>query len=258
VDHHRAGGQPPAARTDHVDLYQMHRPDPTTDIDETLDTLSDLVRAGKVERSVAPPSRQSRSSRPSGCPSGAATYGSAPSSRPTRSSPGGLRPPCCRPRSATAWASYLGPLSAGWLSGATRRASTSNPAAAPPSSARSSTRRPRATPPSWRPSALWPRWPRGRGLPAAPGGGIRPLPSGPHLGDHRAPHRRAPRRPPGGADVVLDGATLDRIDEIVPPGTDLNPADSYYVAPPSRRHPPSAVIRDCARACDMAPDSGYR
>ena len=35
-------------QTDHIDLYQMHRPDPTTDIDETLSALTDLVRAGKV------------------------------------------------------------------------------------------------------------------------------------------------------------------------------------------------------------------
>jgi aryl-alcohol dehydrogenase-like predicted oxidoreductase len=35
-------------RTDHIDLYQMHRPDPDTDIDETLSALSDLVRSGKV------------------------------------------------------------------------------------------------------------------------------------------------------------------------------------------------------------------
>jgi aryl-alcohol dehydrogenase-like predicted oxidoreductase len=34
--------------TDHIDLYQMHRPDPRTDVDETLGALSDLVRAGKV------------------------------------------------------------------------------------------------------------------------------------------------------------------------------------------------------------------
>jgi aryl-alcohol dehydrogenase-like predicted oxidoreductase len=34
--------------TDHVDLYQVHRPDPTTDIDETLSVLSDFVRSGKV------------------------------------------------------------------------------------------------------------------------------------------------------------------------------------------------------------------
>lgn len=34
--------------TDHIDLYQLHRPDPDTDIDETLSALSDLVRQGKV------------------------------------------------------------------------------------------------------------------------------------------------------------------------------------------------------------------
>jgi len=35
-------------RTDHLDLYQMHRPDPDTDIEETLSALTDLVRSGKV------------------------------------------------------------------------------------------------------------------------------------------------------------------------------------------------------------------
>ena len=35
-------------QTDYIDLYQMHRPDPDTDIDETLSALSDLVRGGKV------------------------------------------------------------------------------------------------------------------------------------------------------------------------------------------------------------------
>lgn len=34
--------------TDYIDLYQMHRPDPNTDIDETLSVLSDLVRSGKI------------------------------------------------------------------------------------------------------------------------------------------------------------------------------------------------------------------
>ncbi|MBS1848300.1 MAG: aldo/keto reductase [Actinobacteria bacterium] len=33
---------------DHIDLYQMHRPDPSTDIDETLGALSDLVHVGKI------------------------------------------------------------------------------------------------------------------------------------------------------------------------------------------------------------------
>jgi aryl-alcohol dehydrogenase-like predicted oxidoreductase len=34
--------------TDYIDLYQIHRPDPDTDIEETLSALSDLVRSGKV------------------------------------------------------------------------------------------------------------------------------------------------------------------------------------------------------------------
>jgi aryl-alcohol dehydrogenase-like predicted oxidoreductase len=34
--------------TDYIDLYQIHRPDPLTDIDETLGALTDLVRQGKV------------------------------------------------------------------------------------------------------------------------------------------------------------------------------------------------------------------
>jgi len=35
-------------QTDYVDLYQLHRPEPQTAIDETLRALDDLVRSGKV------------------------------------------------------------------------------------------------------------------------------------------------------------------------------------------------------------------
>jgi len=35
-------------RTDRIDLYQLHRPDPHCDIDESLGVLSDLVREGKL------------------------------------------------------------------------------------------------------------------------------------------------------------------------------------------------------------------
>jgi len=35
-------------QTDWIDLYQIHRPDPSCDIDETLGALSDLVHAGKI------------------------------------------------------------------------------------------------------------------------------------------------------------------------------------------------------------------
>jgi aryl-alcohol dehydrogenase-like predicted oxidoreductase len=35
-------------QTDHIDLYQVHRPDPAVDVEETLSALTDLVRSGKV------------------------------------------------------------------------------------------------------------------------------------------------------------------------------------------------------------------
>src|SRR5919106_6063522 len=35
-------------QTDHIDLYQIHRPDSRIPIDETLRALDDLIRAGKV------------------------------------------------------------------------------------------------------------------------------------------------------------------------------------------------------------------
>jgi aryl-alcohol dehydrogenase-like predicted oxidoreductase len=35
-------------KTDYIDLYQVHRPSPTTDVEETLGALTDLVHQGKV------------------------------------------------------------------------------------------------------------------------------------------------------------------------------------------------------------------
>ncbi|TDQ00772.1 aldo/keto reductase [Labedaea rhizosphaerae] len=46
-------------QTDHIDLYQIHRPDPDTAIEETLSALTDLIRSGKVRAigsSAMPPS----------------------------------------------------------------------------------------------------------------------------------------------------------------------------------------------------------
>src|SRR5215212_8166370 len=46
--------------TDWIDLYQIHRPEPDTDIDDTLGALTDLVRSGKVRyigSSTFPPSQ---------------------------------------------------------------------------------------------------------------------------------------------------------------------------------------------------------
>jgi aryl-alcohol dehydrogenase-like predicted oxidoreductase len=47
-------------QTDWIDLYQIHRPEPSCDVDETLGALTDLVRAGKIRAfgsSTFPPSQ---------------------------------------------------------------------------------------------------------------------------------------------------------------------------------------------------------
>src|SRR5512133_598908 len=46
-------------QTDWIDLYQVHRPDPSTEIEETLSVLTDLVHQGKIRAfgcSTFPPS----------------------------------------------------------------------------------------------------------------------------------------------------------------------------------------------------------
>jgi len=90
--------------TDHIDLYQMHRPDPSMDIDEALGALSDSCTRARSATSAAPRTRRRASSKRNGRPSGAAASGSCASSRRIRSSPAGSRPTCSPPASATAWA----------------------------------------------------------------------------------------------------------------------------------------------------------
>jgi aryl-alcohol dehydrogenase-like predicted oxidoreductase len=72
-------------QTDWIDLYQVGVPDPNTDIDETLDAMSDLVRAGKIRSFGASKVPASQIVEASGPPTAADTDGSAPNSRPTLS-----------------------------------------------------------------------------------------------------------------------------------------------------------------------------
>ena len=46
--HHAINDSLRRLQTDYVDLYQLHRFDPATPVEETLEALNDLVRAGKV------------------------------------------------------------------------------------------------------------------------------------------------------------------------------------------------------------------
>jgi aryl-alcohol dehydrogenase-like predicted oxidoreductase len=97
-------------QTDWIDLYQVHRPDPKTDIEETLGALTDLVHAGKI--------------RAFGCSTFPAEHiveawhvaenrGSGPSSRLTPSSGAASNVRCCRPRGGSTWACSPGVRSRG-------------------------------------------------------------------------------------------------------------------------------------------------
>jgi aryl-alcohol dehydrogenase-like predicted oxidoreductase len=91
-------------QTDWIDLYQVHRPDPDTDIEETLATLHDLRAAGKIRAygcSTFPADHlvdawHTRVARSASRPSG-------PSSRATRCCSGTSSARCCPSASATAW-----------------------------------------------------------------------------------------------------------------------------------------------------------
>jgi aryl-alcohol dehydrogenase-like predicted oxidoreductase len=90
--------------TDWIDLYQIHRYDPDTDIDETLGALTDLVHAGKVRytgHSTFPVSAIVEAQWTARGSAGAS--GSSVSSRPTRSSYAASRPRCCRSADGSAW-----------------------------------------------------------------------------------------------------------------------------------------------------------
>src|SRR3984885_3445199 len=65
-------------QTDHVDLFQVHRPDPDTDVEETLSALTDLVRAGKVRNIGSSPFPASAIGEAQG---GAAARGQGPEHR---------------------------------------------------------------------------------------------------------------------------------------------------------------------------------
>ena len=119
--------------TDWIDLYQIHRYDPETDIEETLGALSDLVAPGQgpLHRLLDLPAIDDRRGAVGG-PRPAACSASSPSSRRTRSWSAGSRPTCCRHAlrhgmGVIPWS----PLAGGWLSGRWRKgAETPVPASA--------------------------------------------------------------------------------------------------------------------------------
>ncbi len=216
--------------TDWIDLYQIHRPDPDTDIDETLGALTDLVRQGKIRylgSSTFPAyelveaqwvaERRGRERF---------TCEQPPYSLLARGIERDVLPVCERYGiGVIPWS----PLSGGWLSGAWRLGEDA--------------------PPSTRAERLPDRYDLSlpenqRKLQAvdalarlADESGLtlvhlalafvlqHPAVTAPIIGPRTMEQLESQL---GAVDVTLDADLLDRIDEIVPPGTNLNPADAGW------------------------------
>ncbi len=219
--------------TDWIDLYQIHRPEPDTDIDETLGALTDLVRAGKVRyigSSTFPASRiveaqwvsEKRCRERFVCEQ-------PPYSLLVRGVEADVLPTCLRyGMGVIPWS----PLAAGWLSGRYRKGSD-----APES--RRAQMLPRRYDMSLRENQrkleaadALARLAEEAGMtlielaiafvirhPAVTAAII-----GPRTMEHLESQLPA-------AEVELSDELLDRIDEIVPPGVNVNPADQGWQNP---------------------------
>jgi aryl-alcohol dehydrogenase-like predicted oxidoreductase len=221
--------------TDWIDLYQIHRYDPDTDIDETLGALTDLVRAGKVRyigHSTFPVSaivEAQWTARERGRERFVSEQ--PPYSILTRGIEVDVLPTCARYGMGVI--SYS-PLAGGWLSGRYREGSEP----APPASA---ARRQLANRFDLSLSA------NQRKLDAveqvakvAAEAGMtlielaiafvlrHPAVTSAIIGPRTMEHLESQL---AAADVELSDEVLDRIDEIVPPGTTINPADGGWVSP---------------------------
>jgi aryl-alcohol dehydrogenase-like predicted oxidoreductase len=219
--------------TDWIDLYQIHRPEPDTDVDETLGALSDLVRQGKVRHigSSTFPASQIVEAQWTAERRGRERFRceQPPYSMLVRAIEAEVLPTCLRyGMGVIPW----GPLGGGWLSGRWRKG--------------------REAPTSTRQDRLPQRYDLSipanqRKLDAAEALAQLAEEAGMTLIEMaiafvlRHPAVTAPIIGPRtmeqlesylpALDVRLDDAVLDRIDEIVPPGTNVNPVDSGWANP---------------------------
>jgi len=218
--------------TDWIDIYQVHRPDPAVDHDETLGALSDLVHAGKVRyigSSTFPSSAiveaqwaaERRHLERYVCEQ-------PPYSIFVRGVEADVLPTCRRHRMGViAWS----PLNGGWLTGKYRRGQE------PPAGSRGARNWAGRfdTPESLRKLDLVEEL-----LTVASDAGIslthlaqawvvrHPAVTSAIIGPRTMDHLTDLL---AGQDVVLDDATLDRIDALVAPGTDVNPGDAGWTSP---------------------------
>jgi aryl-alcohol dehydrogenase-like predicted oxidoreductase len=221
--------------TDHVDLYQIHRPDPATDIDETLAALTDLVRAGKVRAvgSSTFPAEQIVEAQWTAEKRGHVRFRTEqpPYSILARGAEAAVLPTARKyGMGVLTW----GPLSAGWLSGRYTQAAdvTGRDSGRVASEAHKFDP---ALPENARKLEAVTELAKlaadaGLSLPHLAVGFVltHPAVTSVIIGPRTMEQLDSLLT---GAETVLSGDILDRIDEIVPPGTDLNRADSYYTPP---------------------------
>ena len=221
--------------TDYIDLYQIHRPDPDTEIDETLGALTDLIRAGKIRyagSSTFPPSQiveaqwaaQRRDRERFVCEQ-------PPYSILVRGVEDEVLPVCQRYRMGVIpW----GPLASGWLSGGYRKNQDL------PASHRSDRLPHRFDMSLPGNQAKLEAAEKLAQLAGQSGLSLihmalafvvsHPAVTSAIIGPRTMEHLESQL---GAADVVLTGDLLDKIDEIVPPGTNLNPSSDRGYQPPA-------------------------
>jgi aryl-alcohol dehydrogenase-like predicted oxidoreductase len=217
--------------TDYIDLYQMHRPDYTTDIDESLSALSDLVRSGKVRviGSSTFPAELIVEAQWAAAKGGHHRFRTE---QPRYSIFNRVIERAVLPTAERYGMGVMtyGPLASGWLSGRTSSSGSVRAAVAgrdfdlsvPGNQAKveavaqlTALADDVGVPLTHLALAF------ARSHPAVTSVLIGPR-TPEQLGDLLA-----------SADVQLSNDVLDRIDEIVPPGTELNAADNYFADPPA-------------------------
>ncbi|WP_062431034.1 aldo/keto reductase [Herbidospora daliensis] len=216
---------------DHIDLYQMHRPDHETDVGETLSALTDLVRAGKIRAfgSSMFPAELITEAQWAAERAGTHRFLVEQSmySIFTRKPEAAVFPTVQRHGMGVL---TFGPLNGGWLSGRADLASGHRATLLP---GRYDTETPAGRLKATALAEL--------GTLAAEAGLTLPQLAVAFARAHPAVTSvligpRTAEQLDGllpGADVDLSDDVLDRIDAIVPPGVDLNPEDNYGTTPPA-------------------------
>jgi len=219
--------------TDYIDLYQIHRPDPATDIDETLSALTDLIRAGKIRYAGSStfPAAQIVAAQWTAERRGRERFvcEQPPYSILVRGIEADVLPTCQEYRMGViVW----GPLASGWLSGAYRKD-------APVPASRRARRLPQrfdlSLPGNQLKLEAADQLARladeaGMSLIHLALGFVlsHPAVTAAIIGPRTMEHLESQL---GAWDVRLPADVLDKIDEIVAPGINLNPADRGYEPP---------------------------